>query len=748
VSLTRTDSPLATIATLVLALVACSSEHPSDAPGSSAPPESAPAEVAPLAGEFAPLDPLEPAAGVEAVVPTLSDLPIPVSKRTMRYVQDWSQSPKGREGFEGRYQRSLRLRDVIVRALQEARLPEDLLYVAAIESAFNVQARSDQGGSGIFQLSAELGRALGLAITEEIDERRSVPRATEATVVHLGALLDRYGTWDLALAAFDCGERCVDDAITSAREKLSRGADGLVSFAELAELELLPLATREYVPQVHAFAICAHNRPALGLAEVEVASPPPLAFAEVAVPAGSRLSTIARVSGLTLGELQELNPQFLKDTVPDLGADAIVYVPPERLAQALAALPAALASDATVVTPPRARAATSTDVETRAPSPRPPSPRSDEPSPARGGDRAAAPVERSLEKAPLRPGTFVLPSGVFVRFEEAATDTLGVSAEIVTVDPLSNRKPIGEPVTLAERKLGADRREGLRELASELATLVDTRARPSLRAEVDRRRRKLYERTTRLAPFEALSSWAFPTNHPSAGLLLVGPTEPADDTFLEPEPTWAFEITLTVRGPDPESLGRELAAPFADLTSPKKLAALPRSAVVGADGQTTLVAYASAPGPRGSEGAQQIAFLLACHNKLGRLHRALRHEGRLATDVACALETTPHANVAWVLVSPQSPHTVAEVDAAITAALQRLIDEGVSETELSAGRGLVRAEAAREVQTAVLRGHPKSRVQAQVADLLATIDGTTREDLEGTFARLFPSERRFVWRGR
>jgi hypothetical protein len=80
--------------------------------------------------------------------------------------------------------------------------------------------------------------------------------------------------------------------------------------------------------------------------------------------------------------------------------------------------------------------------------------------------------------------------------------------------------------------------------------------------------------------------------------------------------------------------------------------------------------------------------------------------------------------------------------------LQRLIDEGVSETELSAGRGLVRAEAAREVQTAVLRGHPKSRVQAQVADLLATIDGTTREDLEGTFARLFPSERRFVWRGR
>jgi hypothetical protein len=734
---------------LLVALASCSSDRPSDAPGSAAAPGSAPAEVAPLAGEFAPIERSEASDGLGAVVPTLSDLPMPVSKRTLRYVEEWSRSAKGREGFEGRYQRSLRLRDVIVRALQEARLPEDLLYVAAIESAFNVQASSQEGGSGIFQLSPELGRTLGLAITEDIDERRSVPRATEATVVHLAALFERYGAWDLSLAAFDCGAQCVDDAITSAREKLSRGEDGAVSFAELAELELLPVATREYVPQVHAFAICAHNRPALGLEGVEVASLPPLAFAEIAVPAGSRLSTIARVSGLTLGELQELNPQFLKDTVPDLGADAIVFVPPERLAQTLAALPSALSSDESVVAPPRTRPLPSAAATAAPPAPRTATPLRGEAYAARRADEAPPQGEPiALEKAPLRPGTFVLPSGVFVRFEEAARDKLAISAEVVIVDPLSNRKPIGEPFTVAARDLDADVGKGLRDLASELSTLVDARARPMLRSKIDARRRKLYERTTHLAPFEALSSWAFPASHPDAGLLLVGPTEPADDTFLEPEPTWSFEITLTVRGPDPESSGPQLARAFADVLAPKKLAALPRSSAVGADGQTTLVAYASAPGPKGSDGAQQIAFLLACHNKLGRLHRALRHEGRLTTDVACALESTPHANIAWVLVSPQSPHTVAEVDAAITSALKRLVDEGVSETELSAGRGLVRAEAAREVQTAVLRGHPKSRVRAQVEDLLSTLDGTSREDLESAFARLFPSERRFVWRGR
>jgi hypothetical protein len=727
-----------------MALASCSSDRSSDAPGSAAAPGSAPAEVAPLAGEFAPIERLEGSVGT--VVPTLSDLPIPVSKRTLRYVEEWSRSAKGREGFEGRYQRSLRLRDVIVRALQEARLPEDLLYVAAIESAFNVQASSPEGGSGIFQLSPELGRTLGLAITEEIDERRSVPRATEATVVHLAALFERYGAWDLSLAAFDCGAQCVDDAIASAREKLSRGEDAPVSFAELADLELLPVTARELVPQVHAFAICAHNRPALGLDGAEVASPPPLAFAEIAVPAGSRLSTIARVSGLTLGEFQELNPQFLRDVVPDLGADAIVYVPPERLAQTLAALPSALSSDEPVVEAPRTRPLPSA-AAAAAPAAAPPT---------RGEASLARPVDgaqqrrepTALKSAPLRPGTFVLPSGVFVRFEEAARDVVSVSAEIVVVDPLSNRKPIGEPISVPTRDLDADVGKGLRDLASELSALVDARGRPSLRSKVDAHRRKLYERTTHLAPFEALSSWAFPASHPDAGLLLIGPTEPADDTFLEPEPSWSFEITLTVRGSDPESFGPQLARAFADVLVPTKLAALPRSSSVGADGQTTLVAYASAPGPRGSDGAQQIAFLLACHNKLGRLHQALRHEGKLTTDVACALESTPHTNVAWVLVSPQSPHTVAEVDAAIDLALQRLVDGGVSETELSAGRGLVRAEAAREVQTAVLRGHPKSRAQAQVEELLATLDGTTRTDLEGAFARLFSRDRRFVWRGR
>src|SRR5262249_46252753 len=150
-------------------------------------------------------------------------------------------------------------------SLRYANLPEDIVWLAAIESGFVPQATSSKGAVGLFQFMPETAERFGLAMGPEIDERRSITRSTEAAIAYLTFLSDRYGSWDLALAAYNCGEGRVDEALDKGREKLGRDPDEPVRFHELAHYKLLPKETADFVPKVHAFAIVAHNAEALSL---------------------------------------------------------------------------------------------------------------------------------------------------------------------------------------------------------------------------------------------------------------------------------------------------------------------------------------------------------------------------------------------------------------------------------------------------------------------------------------------------
>jgi hypothetical protein len=726
---------------LVGLAIGCETEPP-PSPKEPVEPAGSVEEVPALAGEFALLEDLsDPEHDLAGVVPTLSDLPVPLTKRTLRYVEQFAKQPKGRDSFLSRYRRSQRFAEHIVRALQEAGFPEDLLFLAAIESAFNPQANSPKGAAGLFQFMPETAERFGLIVGSELDERRSIPRSTEAAVAYLGFLHERYQAWDLALAAYNCGEGCVDAAIEKGRSAENRGAGAAVSFAELAARELLPAETRDFVPQIHAFAIVAHNRAALALEEPMLASP--LQFAEIAVPPGARLSTVARVGGMTLSELQELNPQLLTDRVPAGEADVLIFVPPERLAQTLAALPAALSSDQAKLEPP-AESATKPRKKATPTSPAPVVVKA-------LSESAAVRSEPSfkLKPAPFKPGKFLLPSGVLASFDEKASSSTTLSAELSVHNPLENRARVGEAVSLTARPLiEATPDKSLLELRDELASALPA-ARASLREPLNKKRQALYAKTSLAAPFEALSSWAFPKGHPDAGLLLVGPTEPADDMFLQPEPNWAFEVMVNVRGPNAQSHAAALDAAMASLFAPKERAALPRSTSVELEGGTrSLLAFAAPPPSRSEEAAYQLAFELACHNKLGRVQQTLRVQKKLTSNVLCALEFTPHAAIAWFLVAPDAPHSVQQLDAELEQTLRTMLEKGVSESELTAARGLVRAEIARELQTASLRGQPKSRIELDAARTLAQLDQVKRAEVERVLAQLFAKDRKFSWHGR
>jgi membrane-bound lytic murein transglycosylase D len=288
---------------------------------------------------------------------TMPDLPVPITRRTLRFVQHFAKSEAGRRSFLERLRRSGRVRPLVEQALREAGLPEDLLWVAAVESGFDPTATSPAGASGLWQFMPETGTAYGLEQSPFVDERRHLARSTQAAVTHLRDLYERFHRWDLALAAYNAGF----DRVLGAMEKAAKARDeleaarlarrepagpqGPIDFAELAAIDALPKETQSYVPQVMAFALVASNLARFGLDGGDLRAAPPLEQAELVVPAGTKLRVVARAAGISLATLREHNPQLLRDRTPPTGGDSIVMLPADRLQRAATTFQAYLEAD-------------------------------------------------------------------------------------------------------------------------------------------------------------------------------------------------------------------------------------------------------------------------------------------------------------------------------------------------------------------------------------------------------------------
>ncbi len=129
-------------------------------------------------------------------------------------------------------------------------VPVELVWVAEVESSFNPFAKSPAGARGLFQLMPATARALGLK-TFPIDERIHAAKNTRAAARLLGMLHKRFGSWPLALAAYNAGEGRVVAAL--------RKTPGAKTYADIAAK--LPAETRLYVPQVLATLVIRENVP-------------------------------------------------------------------------------------------------------------------------------------------------------------------------------------------------------------------------------------------------------------------------------------------------------------------------------------------------------------------------------------------------------------------------------------------------------------------------------------------------------
>jgi membrane-bound lytic murein transglycosylase D len=133
--------------------------------------------------------------------------------------------------------------------LAQRDMPQDLIYLAMIESGFNPKAQSPAKASGLWQFIGETGRRYGLTVNRKVDERNNPARSTDAALAYLADLHDRFGSWYLAAAAYNTGENRVGRIMREVTGS-ERGTDA--DYYRIASR--LPQETRDYVPKLIAAA--------------------------------------------------------------------------------------------------------------------------------------------------------------------------------------------------------------------------------------------------------------------------------------------------------------------------------------------------------------------------------------------------------------------------------------------------------------------------------------------------------------
>ena len=199
--------------------------------------------------------------------------------------------------------------------LNKYNMPEELKYMAVIESALNPVAVSRAGAKGIWQFMHTTAKSYGLKINSYVDERLDPVKATDAAARYLQDAYRIFGDWNLAISSYNCGSGNVNKAI--------RRAGGNDNF--WAIYEYLPRETRGYVPAfvgaMYAFRYYKEH----GLTPQDVDMPVHVDTFEIR--RNLHFAQISELVGVPMDMLRELNPQYIHDMIPGNESPYILRLP-------------------------------------------------------------------------------------------------------------------------------------------------------------------------------------------------------------------------------------------------------------------------------------------------------------------------------------------------------------------------------------------------------------------------------------
>lgn len=215
-----------------------------------------------------------------------------------------------------------RFEQTVDSALAARAMPPTLRYLPLIESGYNPGARSHASAVGMWQFMAGTAREFGMEVGPFVDERRNPYKSTASAVGFLEELNDRFGSWFLALAAYNGGPN-------RARRILREQAPLAVPSDSLfwALRNHWPRETRDFVPKLIAAALVAERPEHYGY---EPHTPdPPFRFDEVSVPDATTFDVLAEAAGVDEAEIERLNPELFRGFTPPSRSVAL-RVPPGR----------------------------------------------------------------------------------------------------------------------------------------------------------------------------------------------------------------------------------------------------------------------------------------------------------------------------------------------------------------------------------------------------------------------------------
>lgn len=248
-----------------------------------------------------------PAQTAQQVLPKDSNdisynIPVIIDPAVESHIRFFNTSIRNR--FEQWLIRFSRYRPMVEKIFAEFDLPSDLVNLSLVESGFNPYAYSRAKATGPWQFMQGTGKVYGLRIDHYVDERRDPIKSTVAAARYLRDLYDLFGTWPLAMAAYNAGEGKVLRALHKVQGE---------TFWDISKTKLIRQETKQYVPRIMAATVIARNPEQYGFGH---SAATPHQFEEVVVNRAVHFRAIASASGVAYEDLRLLNPELRRDATP------------------------------------------------------------------------------------------------------------------------------------------------------------------------------------------------------------------------------------------------------------------------------------------------------------------------------------------------------------------------------------------------------------------------------------------------
>jgi len=235
----------------------------------------------------------------EDTKPVKYDLPVVMNDRVKKSIIYFQ--TVARDAFHKWLGRSTKYKPLYLKVLRKYGLPNDLIYLSLVESGYNPNAYSWARAMGLWQFIASTGRLYGLNRDWWIDERKDPEKATDAAARFLRDLYKQFGSWDLAMAAYNGGPGRVSRTIKKQKT---------IDFWKLK----LKRQTMDYVPLIYAATIIAKEPEKYGFTDINYEDE--IKWIKVTINRCLDLKVVAREIGCTYQELKNLNPEILRGYTP------------------------------------------------------------------------------------------------------------------------------------------------------------------------------------------------------------------------------------------------------------------------------------------------------------------------------------------------------------------------------------------------------------------------------------------------